>query len=177
IIRLKSKYRIRPMKTLLKKATRDVLHRFGGLSVVRSMRRDRFRVAMFHGFRESTVANVADLCAHIARYYEPIPLSAIVAAMRGEGTLPPNAVTITVDDGYRDFLLYAQPEFRRWGIHSTVYVVSGFSDGRLWLWTDQVRYALEQSPKTRIEMSIQDGPAPELDLSSPERRKHAAFLV
>ena len=165
------------MKALLTKAARSTLHRFGGLSAIRHMRRDQFRVAMFHGFPESTTPTLASLCAHITRYYEPVSLSTILAAMRGERTLPPNAITITVDDGYRDFLLHGQSEFRRWRIPSTVYVVSGFSDGRLWLWTDQVRFALEQSSKTSIEVAMQDGQMSELDLSSPELGKKASVRL
>src|SRR5271163_4375494 len=98
---------------LWKKAARVVLHKMGGLAALRSRHRREFGVLAFHSFSERDQANVAAICSHIARYFEPVSLSAIVDALDGVKALPDNAITITVDDGYRNFLLHGHPIFRR----------------------------------------------------------------
>src|SRR5216683_5593171 len=113
-----------------KNAARTVLHGMGGLPALRVMRRNQFRVLMFHEFQESCHANLEALCDHIRRHFEPVPLSTIAAALRGDTSLPPNALTITVDDGYRNFL-HAHAVFRKYRMPATIYAVAGFSDGRL----------------------------------------------
>jgi peptidoglycan/xylan/chitin deacetylase (PgdA/CDA1 family) len=70
---------------------------------------------------------------------QPISLSALIESLR-EGKLPPNSLTITVDDGYRSYLEFGHEIFQRHKLPVTIYAVSGFADGRLWLWPDQVEY-------------------------------------
>lgn len=64
--------------------------------------------------------------------------------------LPENAVLITVDDGYRDYLLHAHSAFQEFGIPVTVYLVSDFLDGKCWLWWNEIEYALEHTERSRL---------------------------
>jgi len=136
----------------------------GGLAALRWSSRGSFRVAMFHEFRESDLAGLDRICAHISRHFEPIPLASMVSAIAGQTRLAANALVVTVDDGYRNFLL-AQPIFRRHRIPATVYAVAGFCDRRLWLWTDQVSFAIEHTAKKSVHAVI-DQQIFDLDLSS-----------
>jgi len=154
-----------------KNAARSALDGLGGLAALRHLRRRRLRVPMFHSFRESDRANVEAICEHIARRFEPVPLSAIGPK------LPDHAVSVTVDDGYRSFLLYGHPVFRRHRIPVTLYVVAGFADGRIWLWTDQVHFALEHTAKSSLRAGIGDGEAFDLDLSSAEAKARSATTL
>ena len=129
---------------------------------------------MFHSFHEADEGNVEALCQHIALHFEPVTLSAIV-----EGTkLPKNAITVTIDDGYRNFLQHGHPIFRRHGISTTIYAVSGFADQRLWLWPDQVAFAIDNSGQKSLDVSM-EGRAPLLLTltSAPERRSAAGLLT
>jgi peptidoglycan/xylan/chitin deacetylase (PgdA/CDA1 family) len=113
------------------------------------------------------------ICAHVARYFEPVSLAAIEAAISGGPGLPDNAVAVTVDDGYRNFLLYGHPIFRRHNIPVSLFAVAGFSDGQLWLWPDQVRFALEQTCRTNLRAELTSDVTLNLDLSSANAKSVA----
>jgi peptidoglycan/xylan/chitin deacetylase (PgdA/CDA1 family) len=123
---------------------------------------------MFHKFTASSCANTEAICEHIARYFEPIALSRVSSALDGQSLLPQNAVAVTIDDGYKNFLDYGHPIFRKYHIPTTVYIVSGFSGGRLWLWFDQIEFALEHTPRRSLQVAV-DGRTFEFLLGSEER--------
>lgn len=153
-----------------KRAARLCLHSMGGLAMVRHVRRRQFRILMFHSFRASDEANLKAICSHIARHFEPVSLSDIVNASASRRPLPDAAVTVTVDDGYRNYLEYGHTFFRSERIPVTMYTVAGFAEGRMWLWTDQVEFCLEHTAKTSMRAEIEGRAPMELDLSSTARR-------
>lgn len=57
------------------------LHGMGGLPVLRWRNQNSFGIPMFHSFSEADRPNVEALCSHIAHYFEPVTLSAIVEAL------------------------------------------------------------------------------------------------
>lgn len=158
-----------------KKAARVALHKMGGLAVLRSWHRREFGVLMLHSFSEPDRANVEALCRHITRHFEPVSLSVISDALESRKELPDNAIAITVDDGYRNFLLHGHPIFRRNRIPTTLYPVAGFSDGQLWLWPDQIEFGLRHTRLTSLRASIGAGEAVEYALRTPAE-KTAAIL-
>jgi peptidoglycan/xylan/chitin deacetylase (PgdA/CDA1 family) len=160
-----------------KKPARVVLHKMGGLAVLRRRHRREFGVLMFHAFSERDRPNVDAVCAHIARHFEPVSLSAIMDALDGRKALPDNAVTVTVDDGYRSFLSHGHPVFRRRGIPVTVYAIAGFADGRLWMWSDRIKFGLQHTTRKSIPMPNEDGEPAELPLRTPEERASAVPLL
>lgn len=58
-----------------------------------------------------------------------LPLDAAVASMAA-GELPPRAVALTFDDGYASVSEQAWPELSRRRLPATMFVVSGYLDGR-----------------------------------------------
>jgi peptidoglycan/xylan/chitin deacetylase (PgdA/CDA1 family) len=156
-----------------KRTARGLLHQMGGLATLRLVHRGKFRVLMFHEFDESLGKNLDLICDYISRNYEPVPLSAIAGAIYSKRRLPANALTVTVDDGYRNFLVYGYPIFKKYGISTTVYAVAGFADGRLWLWTDQVAFVLGQTAKRACSVEVEKGKVLDLDLSSATLRSQA----
>jgi peptidoglycan/xylan/chitin deacetylase (PgdA/CDA1 family) len=158
---------------LWKKAARIALHQMGGLSVLRGRHRREFGVLMLHAFSEETRANVEAVCSHIARYFEPVPLSTIVDALERRKQLPDNAITITVDDGYRNYLLHGHPVFQKHRLPVTLYPVAGFCEGRLWLWPDQLEFGLQHATRGSIHAPI-GGELVEVPLGTP-LEKTAAF--
>ena len=162
---------------LWKKSARVVLHKMGGLAVLRKRHRREFGVLMFHSFSERDRTNVEAICAHIVRHFEPVSLSAIVDALDGRKTLPDNAITITVDDGYRNFMLHGHPIFWRNRIPATLYAVAGFSGGQLWLWPDQIDFGLRHTTRSSICAPLGDGEPHELALRTPEEKAQALFRL
>ncbi len=149
----------------------------GGLAVLTGVRRRSSRVLMFHSFRDEDKANLDSICSDIARRFHPVSLADIVEAADGRKSLPDYAVTVTVDDAYRSYLDHGHAVFRRHRIPVTLFAVSDFSDGRLWLWPDQIQFALERTSSLSLRAELEPGRTIELDLSSPEKKLHAVHSL
>ncbi|MGB5834111.1 MAG: polysaccharide deacetylase family protein [Thiohalocapsa sp.] len=80
-------------------------------------------------------------------------LSLVEALRRLEaGTLPPRAVCVTFDDGYADNLLLAAPILNRLNIPATVFVATGFLDGRI-MWNDRVIEAVRRANGDLLDLT------------------------
>jgi len=55
-----------------------------------------------------------------------VPLSQIVAFVEGKGTLPPHAVAITIDDGYKSPIVFAAPILKKYGYPWTFFCYPDF---------------------------------------------------
>jgi len=55
----------------------------------------------------------------------PVTAAQVVAARRGGEPLPPDAVALTFDDGFRDFATVAQPALAARGLPSALFVTTG----------------------------------------------------
>ena len=91
----------------------------------------------------------------------------------GSGGIP---VAITFDDGYHDQLEIAGPALAEFDIPATVFVTSGFVDGEIWMWWDQIRYALERTERTSLTMAEISG-SPLTWSSAEHSRVRAAALL
>jgi peptidoglycan/xylan/chitin deacetylase (PgdA/CDA1 family) len=129
---------------------------------------------MYHNFPAKPDATVSfdDQCRHLSERYTPLSMSAVALALK-DGRLPPNAVAVTVDDGYRDFYLTAWPVLRRYRIPATVYLMTDFLDGCTWPWWNQLQFAFE---KTGLKSITLDG-AGVLPLGSREERLQSYYQV
>lgn len=58
--------------------------------------------------------------------YNVVPLSNVVRFVEHKGSLPPNAVAITIDDGYKSALVYAAPVLKKYGYPWTYFVYPEF---------------------------------------------------
>src|SRR5690606_2625911 len=71
---------------------------------------------------------------------------------------PPRGRTaaFTVDDGYLEQATVAAPIFAEFDCPATVFVATGFLDGRLWLWWDQVSYVFRRTRRLRLVLEMGD---------------------
>ena len=157
---------------LWKAGARAALHHMGGLAALRYLNRRKFRVLTFHSFAEANEPNVEAICAYVVAHFEPLSLSAVVDSLKNRAELPNNALTITVDDGYKNYLMYGHPVFHRHKLPVTLYAVSGFAAGRLWLWPDQIEFGLRQTAKTSLSITWGDE-AVEFALGSAQQKSEA----
>ena len=127
----------------------QVWQRWAGDSLdglARRLTLDRARVLMYHRFGRAGSyrrLNVQVFEAHlryIRDHFQPVPLSRIVESLRSGQSLPEKSVAITVDDGYRDFFVYAYPLLLKYRIPATIFVVTRFVDQSLWLWFDAIHF-------------------------------------
>ncbi len=162
---------------MLKTLAREGFHRAGGLRVARALTRKGLRILMYHRFDSGARAALERRCAYIRKYYNPVALGTAARVWRDGGSLPPNALAVTVDDGYRDFYEAAYPVFASFGVPVTVYLVADFMDGRCWLWVDRVQYMFERTPLKQAEIPLSPGNSVVFRLESPGERAYAARAV
>jgi peptidoglycan/xylan/chitin deacetylase (PgdA/CDA1 family) len=103
-------------------------------------------VLMYHRIAEG-LADPFNLCvspAHfseqleiLGRQYSVVRLEDLLPKLR-DRKLPPKAVAITFDDGYADNLLTAAGLLERAGTPAIVFVTSGYLDGRMEYWWDEL---------------------------------------
>ena len=87
----------------------------------------------------------------LSRCFNVIPLCEAVRAA-WEGTLPPNTVCITFDDGYRSVHDLALPILKELGLPVTVFVTSGYMhEGNMW--NDNIIDALRYLPRGTLDLS------------------------
>jgi glycosyltransferase involved in cell wall biosynthesis/peptidoglycan/xylan/chitin deacetylase (PgdA/CDA1 family) len=86
--------------------------------------------AMF--FRRGMAVTVATMQMQLAdalRVYEPIRIGDLLAAQRGERSLPDQALLVTIDDGYRDFASHGHPLLLKAGIEPILFARQPVTDG------------------------------------------------
>ncbi len=92
----------------------------------------------------------ADQLAMLRSQCKPMSLARMVDLSRRD-QLPERAVAITFDDGYADNLLAARPLLAQEGIPATVFIATGYLDGRREFWWD----ALERIVLVQHELPSQ----------------------
>ena len=125
---------------------------------LRPRRARNFQVLMYHrvndqddGFLPSlSVAEFEPQMEALARYFCVLPLQEL-AVRALEGDLPPNAVAITFDDGYRDNYLQAFPILQRYGLKATFFLATDVIGTGKIIWHDQVFHLFHQTRCTRLD--------------------------
>jgi peptidoglycan/xylan/chitin deacetylase (PgdA/CDA1 family) len=99
-----------------------------------------------------------------------VPLSDVVRYVEGKGTLPPHAVAITIDDGYKSPLLYAAPILKKYGYPWTFFCYTDFITSHesksASSWADLIELGKEEidvecHSKTHPFLSHKNGKTPE----------------
>ena len=132
----------------------------GLYALARQLTRHHPRILMYHRFsaepRKGFVSAAAfdDQVAHIARYYKPVALGTLIGWLRAGEPIPAHTIVITVDDGYADFHDVAFPILRKHQVPATLFVTTGFIDGALWLWPDQVRWVLDTARRRPDTLTV-----------------------
>ena len=81
----------------------------------------------------------------------PIGFADVLAARNGEKPLPPRAVLVTFDDGYRSVLTLAKPILQRYNIPATVFVCCEPIERRRLLWYDAVARTQSEEEVERLK--------------------------
>lgn len=91
-----------------------------------------------------TAAQFDAQMAAVAATFTVLPLSEAIERLQ-HGALPPRALCITFDDGYRDNVEVALPILQRHGLAATFFVATGYLDGGR-MWNDTVIAAITAMP-------------------------------
>ena len=111
------------------------------------------------------------------RGFTPLSLHELFLKLR-DGEPVRRAVAFTIDDGYFDHARVGAPVFAELGFPVTIFVVSGFLDGKTWLWWDQLMHLFTH---TRRNTLTAPGPQPGREISyaldsKEARRRYAVEL-
>src|SRR5690554_5940799 len=87
----------------------------GLYGLARLLTRNQPRILMYHRFSKIPTPGCVSQetfdsqVRHLSRYYNLASMTDLVRGLRGEISLKPNTIVITVDDGYQDFYTVAYP--------------------------------------------------------------------
>jgi peptidoglycan/xylan/chitin deacetylase (PgdA/CDA1 family) len=134
----------------MKRAARLVLTHPILVRAAQSLMPDVAPIFMFHRFHDTEAGNGgghdpellrANLAWLRAEKFLTLSLAELLNRLE-EGAPVKRAIAFTVDDGYADFARVAAPIFAEFDCPVTVYLTTGFLDGKLWLWWDKVALVL-----------------------------------
>jgi FkbM family methyltransferase len=91
----------------------------------------------------------------LAENYTVLPLHQLLEEA-GKGQLQPDTLAITFDDGYLDNLTNAVPLLEKYGLHATIFVVSGMVDSQSEFWWDALERIFLTGHSLPDLLSIQD---------------------
>jgi len=135
------------------KIKRFLLELPGFQELCRRLSRKHIRVLMYHRFEKTGEVRPRHLPStifskqldYILRHHQVWEPDQQLAAITDSSLLkgkPP--VIITIDDGYLDFFEVAFPLLKERALPATLFVTTGFVDGRLWFWWDRLAYLLSE---------------------------------
>jgi peptidoglycan/xylan/chitin deacetylase (PgdA/CDA1 family) len=86
----------------------------------------------------------------LARDFDIVSMADVLYAYEGRVRLPDRALTLTFDDGYRDFAEVAWPILRKHALPVTLFVATGYVGGGLGgFWWDRLHAAILATPRDR----------------------------
>jgi peptidoglycan/xylan/chitin deacetylase (PgdA/CDA1 family) len=105
-----------------------------------------------------------------------ISLRQLVEDWRAGQPIDPNSVAFTIDDGFADQAELVRAAFAPLRCPVTVFLITGFLDGQLWPWDDQLAFAFRNATVSAVDIAVGDRQFA-LELGSPASRMKALHLV
>lgn len=127
--------------------------------------KDRVTILMLHRFHDDQERHDGDCIHTLAKTLEALRgdgyhllslRTAIDQILAGEPARHPTVV-FTVDDGYRDFWEMGADVFGAFDCPVTMFLTTGFVDGDLWLWWDQVDWILASAHRQTVDWPLGGG--------------------
>jgi peptidoglycan/xylan/chitin deacetylase (PgdA/CDA1 family) len=114
--------------------------------------------------------------AYLKKHYTVLDLDEAVEKLRN-GTLPPNSVVITFDDGYKNFYEYAFPLLKQHGLSATFFLPTDFVLNKIPLWIDRLEYlGFENDNAIRQQLKNLSDEQKNLELEKLEASSQKKFL-
>jgi peptidoglycan/xylan/chitin deacetylase (PgdA/CDA1 family) len=88
--------------------------------------------------------------AFLGRRCNVVPLADALRALDRDDPLPPRAVALTFDDGYRDQLELAAPMLSRLGLPATFFLIPGLLDGTARAWWELLAWTVTRSTRDAV---------------------------
>lgn len=116
----------------------------------------------------------------LAKGFTVLPLAEALQRLQ-QNSLPPRAVSITFDDGYRSVHTLALPVLQQLGLPATVFATTGFVEHGS-MWNDRILHAVRRLPADATDWQALGLPQALLPTASdlrhdPDARTHLATLL
>jgi peptidoglycan/xylan/chitin deacetylase (PgdA/CDA1 family) len=120
---------------------------------------------LYPGLIGATPAQFDEQMRFLSSVHRPLSLLELLAIRRGEAPLPPRAVMVTFDDGYRSVAEHAWPIMQRHGVPLTLFVPTAYpGDPTKAFWWDRLWRALG------TEDAVVSTPLGDLPVRTPAER-------
>jgi len=131
-------------------------------ALLKYVQRDCATIFMLHRFNDPQRGVSGCDALHLRRTlaylaskgYEMVSLMELFDRLGGSGRQARGAVAFTIDDGYVDQATIAAPVFSEFGCPVTTFVSTGFVDGKLWFWWDQVEYIFRHATRKSARLHV-----------------------
>lgn len=146
---------------MVKKKIKDLITNSGSLLQLLNMVAEDFpRVFVWHRFSAPTKdvngCVSADVFGwqldQIRQDFQVLTLGEVLKHYLEHRQWPRRCVVLTVDDGYRDFYLWAYPELKKREMQATFFTTVNFVEGIIWLWPDRLQWALDESSAEEVAL-------------------------
>jgi peptidoglycan/xylan/chitin deacetylase (PgdA/CDA1 family) len=104
------------------------------------------------GLVDATPSSLDEQLELVQRYFQPITLDELRAAVAGRCRLRPNAALVTFDDGYRDNHDLVLPILIRRGMQAVFFVSTGHLTDRRLFWWDRLSIILHRSTRESLHV-------------------------
>lgn len=129
-------------------------------ALLKHVQRDCATVFMLHRFRDPErgiagcdISHLRRALAYLIRNgYELVTLAELFQRLGGNGPPACGAVAFTIDDGYVEQAALAAPVFAEFDCPVTTFVTTGFLDGKLWFWWDQIEYIFQRAARQSLRV-------------------------
>ncbi len=166
------------MKQLFKTSIIHALASRTVSSVMESFLQPAVPVFMFHRFNcQETMVNGHDpdylrRCLQYLhqRGYNFVSLDQVIHALQTNTTLPARSIAFTMDDGFLDQATVAAPVFIEHHCPVTIFLISGFLDGELWPWDDQIAFIIKQTENKNLSIEL-EGKSQQFELYDNSHRR------
>lgn len=115
--------------------------------------------------------------AYLVKYNTVLSLDEVLEARTTGDELPPNPTVITIDDGYSGVYDIAFPLLQKYRMPATLYAITDFLDGKIWVWTDLMRFLLLESDAGFFSYEHPNGEKVETELKNNLQKLEVAGLV
>jgi peptidoglycan/xylan/chitin deacetylase (PgdA/CDA1 family) len=146
----------------------NLLHRSGALDAILALRSRAsppwLSVLTYHRFVNGSCGDTFDdgvvdvtiegfdrQVAHLKRHFNVVGIDDMCSFAAG-GSLPPNPVAITFDDGYLDAYQYALPILSKHQCKAIFFISTTFITERRMYWWDQAAYFMKNATRSKIRI-------------------------
>ena len=136
--------------TALKKILLHLIEHLGGFQMLRYIKKNDPVIVMYHRILENKFINgltpqeFEQHLAYISKHFNVISAEDLLCDVKNN-CVKPYSLALTFDDGHYDFYTNAWPILKKYKLHASLYITTGFVDGTTWLWPDLLKHILLNS--------------------------------